>query len=454
MRTAFSPAQLADPDIAEAAAILKVCEHYGFCTAVCPTYVLFRDENDSPRGRIDLIRAMLERGGAPPAKSVHHLDRCLSCNACMTTCAVKVDYLHLIDRARVHIERHYRRPLGERLLRALVARTLPHPRRLGAALAAARFARPFARALPGRLKALAALAPKRLPPPAPLPEVTPAEGARKYRVLLLATCVQRVLAPGIDAATLRVLARHGAEVIAPPGAGCCGALTLHMGREDQARRQAAGTIRAWSEAVARHGAVDAVLVNASGCGTAVKDYGHLFARDPALAAPARRFASLARDVSEFLDGLDLAPVTPRRHRVAYHDACSLQHAQGVRAPPRRLLLRCGFQLSDVAEGHFCCGSAGTYNMLQPEIADALGRRKAAAVTATGADILAAGNLGCLVQLSRHLDLPAVHTVELVDWATGGPRPAALAGHDLAEVTPPAEPAANAAAAPEDAAAIW
>jgi glycolate oxidase iron-sulfur subunit len=454
MKTAFSPAQLADPAIAEAAAILKVCEHYGFCTAVCPTYVLFRDENDSPRGRIDLIRAMLERGGAPAAKTVHHLDRCLSCNACMTTCAVKVDYMHLMDRARVHIERHYRRPLGERVLRALVAGTLPYPRRLRAALLAARLARPFARALPERLKALAALAPKRLPPPAPLPEVTPAQGARKYRVLLLATCVQRLLAPGIDAATLRVLARHAAEIVVAQGAACCGALTLHMGREADARRHAAGTIRAWSDAIARHGPVDAVLVNASGCGTTVKDYGHLFARDAALAEPARRLATLARDVSEFLDQIGIAPATKRRHRVAYHDACSLQHAQRVREPPRRLLARCGYAVSDVAEGHFCCGSAGTYNMLQPDIAEALGRRKAANVTATGADILAAGNLGCLAQLGHYLDLPTVHTVELVDWATGGPKPPALAGRELAEVPPAAEAETTAAPPLQDAAAIW
>jgi len=451
MQTSFTAAQLKDPATADAAAILKDCVHYGFCTAVCPTYVVLRDENDSPRGRIDLIRAMLEKGGAPDAKTVLHLDRCLSCNSCMTTCAAKVDYMHLADIGRAHIEKHYRRPLAERLLRGLLARVLTRPGHFRLAVRGARLARPFARALPRRLRPLIDLAPPKLAPPSEAVKagVYPALGERRMRVALLVGCVQQALAPRINAATIRVLTRHGCEVIVAKGAACCGALPLHMGREDQAKALARGAIAAWQQAKAS-GGLDAVVVNASGCGTTVKDYGKIFKHDGALAAAAQEIATRALDVSELLLRLGLqAPKGRIPLAVAYHDACSLQHAQKVTEPPRDLLKKAGFKVLDVPERHFCCGSAGTYNMLQPDLAAQFGKRKAAHIESTGAAAVAAGNLGCLTQIGLYSKLPILHTVELLDWATGGPLPPALAGVAL-----PPPTTEHAPPAPADANAIW
>ena len=425
MKTAFTADQLADPEIAAADGILRTCVHYGFCTAVCPTYVLTRDENEAPRGRIDLIRAMLEKGGRPDAKTVGHIDSCLSCNACMTTCAVDVDYLHLADIARAYIEENYRRPLGDRLLRRLVARTITDPARFARMTRLARLARPVRALLPGRLRTLVELAPAALPRAQDLTGVHPAEGARRMRVALLQGCVQQALAPEINAATVRLLTRHGVEVVVPPEAGCCGAFTLHMGKADLARAAAARNVDAW-HAELEAGGLDAVVVNASGCGTVVKDYARLFAGDPARRDKAAAIAAIARDVTELLAPDDLClPETVVPLAVAYHDACSLQHAQKIRSRPRALLRAAGFDVRDVPEGHFCCGSAGAYNMLQPEMAEALGQRKAAHIESTGAAAVAAGNLGCLAQLGRFTGLPMLHTAELLDWATGGPLPAAL-----------------------------
>jgi glycolate oxidase iron-sulfur subunit len=430
LQTAFSQDQLAQPEIAEADSILKTCVHYGFCTGTCPTYVLFRDENDSPRGRIDLIRAMLEKGGAPEPKTVHHLDRCLSCLSCMTTCAVKVDYVHLIDIARNYIERHFRRPLPDRLLRRLLAGTLPYPIRFLAALQLAKLVRPFAGLMPGRLRGLIDMAKARPAKPELLsPQVHFAQGERILRVALLAGCAQQALDRHINAATIRLLQRHGCDVILAEGAGCCGALPLHMGYEAQAKSLAAQNVEAWSKLFAC--GLDAIIVNASGCGTTVKDYGHLLGT-----ATAKRIGALTRDITEILMQLGLrATGDMKPYRVAYHDACSLQHGQKVIAQPRQLLKQAGFAVLDVPEKHFCCGSAGTYNLLQPDIATALGQRKAAHIESTDADIVAAGNLGCIVQIGRFANTPIVHTVELLDWATGGPMPDALQGLTLREPTP-------------------
>ena len=465
MKTAFTAAQLADPGIAAADGILRTCVHYGFCTAVCPTYVLTRDENEAPRGRIDLIRAMLERGGRPDAKTVGHIDSCLSCNACMTTCAVDVDYLHLADIARAYIEENYRRPLGDRLLRWLVARTVTDPARFSRMTLLARLARPVRALLPGRLRTLVDLAQPALPATPDLTGVHPAEGARRLRVALLQGCVQQALAPEINAATIRLLIRHDIEVVVPADAGCCGAFTLHMGKADMARAAAARNVDAWHAELER-GGLDAVVVNASGCGTVVKDYARLFAEDPVRRERAAAVAAIARDITELLSPDDLQlPETAVPLAVAYHDACSLQHAQKIRAAPRALLQAAGFEVRDVPEGHFCCGSAGAYNMLQPEMAEALGRRKAGHIESTGAMAVAAGNLGCLAQLGRFTGLPMLHTVELLDWATGGPLPEALRDIALPESVARAkspDPAAAPAAPPPPAApsegssgaAIW
>lgn len=453
MQTHFTDIQLRDPHLAEAAGIIGTCVHYGFCTNTCPTYVLTRDENESPRGRIDLIRAMLERGGVPDAKTVQHLDNCLSCLSCMTTCAVKVDYVHLIDRARIHIEQNFRRPVLDRVLRFVIAKLVPYPRRFALALSAAHWGKPLRPILPVRLRGLLDAVPAMCETDILKPAVYPAHGVRKKRVALLAGCAQQVLSANINAATIHLLNRAGCEVVVAPGSQCCGSLTLHMGREGDAKRAAAHNVRAWIAEIGGEG-LDAIVVNASGCGTTVKDYGHLFAQDPKLAGDAKRIGSLTKDVSEILHELGLpVPAERRAYRVAYHDPCSMQHGQKVTQQPRALLAASGYRVVAVPEAHFCCGSAGTYNLLQPDTAGTLGRRKAAHVASTDPDIVATGNIGCIAQLQRYLGIPVVHTVELLDWATGGPPPPALQGRDL-RAPGESEPAAAHQSSGGDAKGFW
>ncbi|HUL82141.1 MAG TPA: glycolate oxidase subunit GlcF [Gammaproteobacteria bacterium] len=424
MQTRFTPAQLADPGVAASEPILRKCVHCGFCTATCPTYVLLGDELDSPRGRIYLIKEMLENDRPATAEVAVHVDRCLSCLACMTTCPSGVHYQHLIDHARVHVERTYRRPAGERALRALLAAVLPHPRRFRAALALVPLARPFARALPKRLRAMLELAPRRGRRREAQQDsrVHAAEGSRRARVGLLTGCVQTVLAPSINAATIRVLARAGCEVV--PISGCCGSLVHHLGRERETLAFGARVLEQ-VEAQLRGGGLDALVANASGCGTHAKDFGHLF-RDHDLRALAAAVSTKSRDVTELLAELGLPPPRdPPRIAVAYHSACSMQHGQKLDEPPRALLRQAGYDVREIAEGHLCCGSAGTYNILQPALAARLRDRKLANVARTGAAAIATGNVGCIAQLAAGTTTPVVHTVELLDWATGGPVPPAL-----------------------------
>src|SRR5437773_2682567 len=354
MRTEFTLAQLADPDTAASEKILRACVHCGFCTATCPTYVLLGDELDSPRGRIYLIKNMLEGSEPIGVETVKHIDRCLSCLACMTTCPSGVNYMHLVDHGRRHIEAHYRRPWAERLLRYSLDRVLTRPR---------------------------------------------------------------------------------AEVVVAPGSGCCGALTHHLGDEEPALAFARANIDAWEKARAT-GGLDAIVANASGCGTMLKHYGFLLRTDPAYAAKAAQIAGLARDVSEVITELGLrnSGNIPEL-RVAYHSACSLQHGQRIDREPKALLAAAGFAVVDVPEGHLCCGSAGTYNLLQPELASALRDRKLANIALTRADLVSAGHLGCITQLAGDAPVPVAHTVELLDWATGGPMPAALAGRGASAAAP-------------------
>ena len=428
MQTAFTPEQLADPLTARSNRILRSCVHCGFCTATCPTYQVLGDELDSPRGRIYLIKDMLENDRPADAKTVKHLDRCLGCLACMTTCPSGVHYAHLLDHARDHIERTYRRPWHDRALRWLLALVLPHPGRFRLALRGAQLARPLRRLVPdARLRAMLEMAPPKLPRPSPTerPQVFPAEGPRRMRVALLTGCAQQVLDTAINDATVRLLTRLGVEVVVAPGAGCCGALPHHMGRSADSHRLAAINIRAWMAEKAAHG-LDAVVINTSGCGTTIKDYGHIFANDP-LAEDAATIAAMTRDISELLIDLGL-PATaraPEPLRVGYHAACSLQHGQQIRTHPKTLLTRAGFTVAEPADAHLCCGSAGTYNLLQPEISAELKSRKVQTLEAVKPDVIATGNIGCLVQIGSGTATPVVHTVELLDWATGGPRPAAL-----------------------------
>jgi glycolate oxidase iron-sulfur subunit len=426
MQTTFTPEQLKDPGTARANEILRSCVHCGFCTATCPTYQVLGDELDSPRGRIYLIKDMLEQGRSADEKTVKHIDRCLSCLACMTTCPSGVHYMHLVDHARAYIEKTYKRPLMDRVLRAVLARVIPYPTRFRLALFAAKLGQPFARLMPdARLRAMLAMAPKVIPPVSRNddPQVFAAAGARRMRVALMTGCAQKALNTDINDATIRLLRRLGCEVVVAKGAGCCGALTHHMGKEDLAHGAAAANIRAWMAEKAA-GGLDAIVINTSGCGTTVKDYGHMFRNDP-LAADAAVIAGLAKDISEVLVKLGLPEGAPKGMRVAYHAACSLQHGQQIKTAPKDLLKRAGFEVVEPADSHLCCGSAGTYNLLQPEISQQLKARKVQTLEARKPDVISAGNIGCMMQIGSGTGVPVVHTVELLDWATGGPRPRAL-----------------------------
>lgn len=434
MKTEFTLTQLADPDIAEADKILRACVHCGFCTATCPTYVLLGDELDSPRGRIYLIKEMLEKDQKPTQEVVKHVDRCLSCLACMTTCPSGVNYMHLVDQARVRIEEQYVRPPSERLLRAVLAFVLPRPALFRASMILARIGKPFAGLLPpsndktnptlwSRLRAMLALAPAALPAADPMGgRVFPAVGSRRGRVALLQGCAQQVLAPRINQAAISLLTRHGIEVVMVRDERCCGALTHHLGRDGDALDRARGNIGVWL-AEADRGGLDAILVTASGCGTVIKDYGYMLREDSQYADAAARVSELAKDITEYVATLDL-PLSQQSSElvVAYHSACSLQHGQKITQLPKELLSKSGFVVKDIPESHLCCGSAGTYNILQPEIAARLRDRKVSNIAMIRPDVIAAGNVGCMVQIASGTSVPVVHTVELLDWATGGPRP--------------------------------
>jgi glycolate oxidase iron-sulfur subunit len=435
MQTNFSAQQLRDSGVAEADKILRKCVHCGFCTATCPTYVTLGNELDSPRGRIYLIKDMLENGRPADEEIVRHIDRCLSCLACMTTCPSGVHYMHLVDHARAHIEKTYRRPFIDRLNRALLAQVLPFPGRFRLALNLARFVRPLApvfRALPGLkpVGAMLELAPSRIPPQSRrVATGTHApDGKASGRVAILAGCAQPVLEPETNAAAVRLLNRLGVEVVVPEGEGCCGALVHHMGREDQALQSARHNVDLWTREI-ENGGLDAIINTASGCGTTIKDYGYMLRDDPAYADKAARVSALARDITEYLATLTLPePSISPDLTVAYHSACSMQHGQNITSQPKDLLKAAGFAVREPVEAHLCCGSAGTYNILQAGIATRLRERKVGHLEATGADCIAAGNVGCITQIGQGSRLPAVHTVKLLDWAYGGPKPAELAGH--------------------------
>ncbi|MGK7868803.1 glycolate oxidase subunit GlcF [Falsiroseomonas sp. E2-1-a20] len=440
MQTTFTAEQLRDPDTAESNRILRTCVHCGFCTATCPTFLLLGDELDSPRGRIYLIKDMLENDRPATPEVVKHVDRCLSCLSCMTTCPSGVNYMHLVDHARRHIEETYQRPPAERALRRLLSALLPYPGRFRLALRGAVFGRHLSRFVPGtsmpaqRLRAMFRLAPGSVPPASAMdrPGVHRAEGHRRGRVALLTGCAQKVLAPSINEATIRLLTRMGLDVVVTRDQGCCGALDHHMGHHDPAMRLARANIGAWTAELDGEG-LDAIVVNASGCGTTVKDYGFMFRTQPD-ADKAARISALAMDITEVLQKFDYAPCRPRPDlTVAYHSACSLQHGQKITTAPKELLKRAGFAVKEPAEGHICCGSAGTYNLMQPEIAGQLRDRKLANLDRTRADLIAAGNIGCLTQLAGGA-MPTVHTVELLDWMAGGPEPGAVATARSARAT--------------------
>jgi glycolate oxidase iron-sulfur subunit len=429
MQTNFTELQLADPQIRVANDILRTCVHCGLCTATCPTFVTLGDELDSPRGRIYLIKDMLENSRPAGEEEVLHIDRCLSCLSCMTTCPSGVNYMHLIDHARVHVEKTYKRPLSDRLLRTVLAWVLPYPERLRAALRLARLGRPLEFLVAGesmfaqRLRAMLKLAPAQQTPPQRLEgTVHMAVGERKGRVALLAGCAQQAIGPSINDATIALLNRLGIEVIIPAASGCCGALVHHMGRHEEALAAARRNISAWISETNKDG-LDAVIVNTSGCGTVLKDYGFLLRNDP-MAGDAARISALATDISEYLLKIYEPTRTAPTLTVAYQAACSLQHGQKITTAPKTLLRKAGFTVVEPKDPHLCCGSAGTYNILQPEIAATLRRRKLDTLKAKAPDVIAGGNIGCLTQLAGD-GIPTVHMIELLNWMAGGEKPAAL-----------------------------
>ncbi len=394
------------------------CVHCGFCLPTCPTYATLGEEMDSPRGRIVVMREVLE-GGIELETAMPYIDNCLGCQACETACPSGVQYGDLITPFRAYAEERREREPLERAQRELVLRTLPHPRRFRLAARLGGVAKPLAGRLPSSLAAMLDLLPDTLPRRARrLPELVPAVGERRARVALLTGCAQQVLAPGITVAALRVLARNGVEVAIPREQGCCGALALHTGAVEQARGHARRNLRAFPDDV------DAVLTTAAGCGSGMREYGLLLAGEPDEEAGAA-LAARTLDVSAFLATLGLSAPPPPLEAplaVAYHDACHLAHAQRVRREPRGLLRAIeGVTLVEPAEWELCCGSAGTYNVERPEIAGELGERKARNLLATGADLVATGNIGCMTQVEAHVralgrELPVLHTLQVLDRA--------------------------------------
>lgn len=427
MQTNFTEEQLKDSGTATANDILRKCVHCGFCTATCPTYQVLGDELDSPRGRIYLIKQMLEEGRPADEKTVTHIDRCLSCLSCMTTCPSGVHYMHLVDHAREYIEKTYKRPFYDRALRWVLAFILPDPRMFRLSLIGARLAKPFRFLFPKQIKAMLELAPKKLPQKSEMDgiHIFHAEGKRQKRVALMTGCAQKVLDPDINDATIRLLTRHGCEVIVAQGSGCCGALPHHMGKADNSHSLASKNILAWKKEIDSEG-LDAIIINASGCGTTVKDYGHMFRDDAELSDIAKQISGLTKDITEFMSELKFKePSFARGTRIAYHAACSLQHGQKITNAPKVLLKKAGFNVVEPADSHLCCGSAGVYNLMQPEIATELQRRKVEAISETEPQIIATGNIGCMTQIAAKASVPVVHTVELLDWVSGGPRPRKL-----------------------------
>lgn len=406
---------------------LTRCLQCGYCLDICPTYQLTGDENETSRGRIKQIKEMLEQGGKPDDNTVQNVDRCMSCLACMSTCPSFVNYMRLVDHAREYIEDNHQRPLNDRLQRWMLAKVLPYPDRFRLLMRGAQLAKPLAFAMPEKVRDMLQFVPTRLPPPSPNDnaQVFPAIGERKRRVALMTGCAQKALNTDINDATIRILRRHGCEVVIAQDAACCGALTYHMGKAKESRLAASRNIHAWMKEVNDTG-LDAIVINTSGCGTVIKQYGHMFENE-AVADDAAKVSALAKDISELLSEIKLDHKLKPELRVAYHATCSLQYGQRVRFAPKKLLKAAGFTVLEPRDSHTCCGSAGTYNLLQPEISLQLKQRKVKALEQGAPDAIAAGNIGCMIQIGSGTGVPVVHTVELLDWVTGGPVPRALEG---------------------------
>ena len=431
METHFSKEQLKDEDNKSSEKIFRKCVHCGFCNATCPTYQLLGDELDGPRGRIYLIKDMLENDKPANEKIVKHIDRCLSCYSCMTTCPSGVNYMHLIDHGRSHIEKTYKRPFNERVIRSFLSIVIPNPTYFRIIGMLTLLVKPFRFIFPKKISEMIDLMPGKFPKKTlHKKKVYSAQKTKRIaRVALLTGCVQKVLSPQINEATIRLLNRHGIEVVVPEGIGCCGSLNHHLGKSDLAHQTFKKNISIWYDEYLKNG-LDAIISNTSGCGTTLKDYGFIFRSDEDFKKKAKKISELTKDITEYLDEnikLDFIrrKNNDKEYKIAYHSACSMQHGQKIHDVPINLIKKTGNQVFDIPDGHLCCGSAGTYNLLQSDIAKKLLKNKISNIEKIKPQFIATGNIGCITQIANGTKIPILHTVEIIDWYTGGLKPKVL-----------------------------
>ena len=428
MQTNFSSEQLKNKDNKSSEQILRKCVHCGMCNTTCPTFALLGDELDGPRGRIYLIQDMLENERKPSANVVKHIDRCLSCYSCMTTCPSNVNYMHIIDHGRKYIEKNYQRPFFDRLIRDALSIILPNEKLFRIMSYLARIGRPFQFFLPSKIKNMMNLMPSSFPKKTLKEKKIYRPKLKKTisRIALLTGCVQKEISPQINEATIRLLNRHGVEVIVPKKIRCCGSLNHHLGKQDLAHKDFINNINTWYDEYLK-GNLDAILSNTSGCGTTLKDYGFIFRNNKELKKKAKKISELTKDVSEYLlDHLNLKfKNKEKKLKIAYHSACSMQHGQKVHSQPMELLSKTENEILEIPDGHICCGSAGTYNILQTDIADKLLKNKVDNIESLKPDVISTGNIGCITQISNATKIPILHTIEILDWYTGGPKPKIL-----------------------------
>jgi glycolate oxidase iron-sulfur subunit len=430
MQTNFTEKQLENKENQSTEKIFKKCVHCGMCNATCPTYQLLGDELDGPRGRIYLIQDMLENEKKPTAKVVKHIDRCLSCYSCMTTCPAGVNYMHVIDHGKKYIEKNFERPFFDRTIRSFLSVVLPNVRYFRLASLFVKLAKPFQFLMPLKIKDMMNLMPKNFPKKnLKEKEIYSITSKKKIaRVALLTGCVQKEISPQINESTIRLLNRHGVEVVVPKKIRCCGSLNHHLGKEDDAHQDFRNNINTWYDEHQK-GNLDAILSNTSGCGTTMKDYGFIFKDDYEMKKKAKVISNLTKDVSEYLsESLKLNFKTKnKKYKIAYHSACSMQHGQKIHDQPISLLNKTDNEIMEIPEGHICCGSAGTYNILQTEIAKELLKKKVNNIESLKPDFISTGNIGCITQISNGTNTPILHTIEVLDWYTGGPKPKLLQG---------------------------
>ena len=433
METNFSIEQLKDKDNKSSEKIFRQCVHCGMCNATCPTYKLLGNELDGPRGRIYLIKDMLENNKPANEKIVKHIDRCLSCYSCMTTCPSGVNYMHLIDHGRNHIEKTYKRNLSDRLIRNLLSKILPKPIYFKIVSLFVRFLKPFKYIFPKKIRIMIDFMPIKFPKKTlPKLEVYFAKNKKKpvARVALLMGCVQRVISPQINEATIRLLNRHNVEVVVSKGIDCCGSLNHHMGKSKLAHENFKKNILIWYQEYLDNG-LDAIIANTSGCGTTLKDYGFIFRSDKDLKKQAKKISELTKDITEYLNNkvklnfINNKDPKEKKYKIAYHSACSMQHGQKIHSEPINLIKKTGNEVVEIPEGHLCCGSAGTYNLLQSDIAQKLLEDKINNIKKIKPQFISTGNIGCITQIAQGTKIPILHTVEIIDWYTGGPKPEAL-----------------------------